>query len=371
MNFQLIRRDVPKLVIDNKFAIPGVVLIFPITRASGLTNGSWHKFMELIEQSSLHAIVIIDKTPFQTATSFFQEQHLEKNCPVYLVQRDPLEGIFDSQKIITLDSNLWIAQVHDDDDWSGAIALPDFASQDTVYVPLISDKNHSYELVDSTKIPAHTLFSLVPHRLWNSFTAYIAAQGGHIAPSADSSLSLVSQKYFQHKRLERFNYHYSARHWEGRKTISRELTKLSNIDGWGVIAGVSAAVLTSHLDQICFMIFMAEQDGLPLKNHQLDTLVEKVASSKKSRFFKLIRIGSIQGLVKEKSLLSIPYLRIPWSSRLPQYILKIRFELALAKVCDLESLKQLLNQIRFLDLTGSLNTRLDFWSLTITKVMDN
>jgi hypothetical protein len=119
------------------------------------------------------------------------------------------------------------------------------------------------------------------------------------------------------------------------------------------------------------MIFIAEQDGLPLKYHQLDTLVKKVASSKKSRFFKLIRVGSIQGLIKEKSLLPIPFLRIPWSSRLPQYILKIRFELALAEVCDLESLKQLLNQIRFLDLTDSLNTRLDFWSLTITKVLDN
>ena len=60
MNFQLIRRDVPKLVIDNKFAIPGVVLIFPITRASGLANGSWHKFMELIDNQTQTYLKEID-----------------------------------------------------------------------------------------------------------------------------------------------------------------------------------------------------------------------------------------------------------------------------------------------------------------------
>ena len=182
MNLELVTHEVSKLWIVNKSQKPGVVLIFPITRVPvrGMET-AWQNFIELIEKSVLHAVVVIDKTPLYTATVFFLEQDLHIKCPGYIVQRDVSEGMFDSQKIIELDSNLWIVQVHDDDNWDGVIALPSLAGQDTVYTPTIYEGSHRYELAESVRIPAHILFSLVPQRLWNSFTGYIAAQGGHIA----------------------------------------------------------------------------------------------------------------------------------------------------------------------------------------------
>jgi hypothetical protein len=367
MNFELLTCDTTRLWLVNTFQKPGVVLIFPITRVPvrGI-EASWQNFVELIQRSALHAVVIIDKTPHYVATDYFLGQDLEMKCPGYILQRDVLEGMYDSQRVIELDSNLWITQVHDDDDWSGAIALPSLATQDTVYIPTISDGNQCYELAESIRIPAHTLFSLVPQRLWNSFTAYITAQGGHIAPSADSSLSLVSQAYFKHERLMLFSYKYSARHWEARQRIRRKLIKLSHSDGWGAISGVSAAVLASHMDQICFMMFMAKRDGSALKPDQLATLVKKVTSSKKLRILSLIQWGSTNDLTKEKIPIANPSLGVLRIRGLDPYILKIWFELKLSKVHDLQSLIQLLKWIRILDLSVSLNVRIDFWLLTTT-----
>jgi hypothetical protein len=366
MKFQVITNDVSKLSIANESQVPGVVLIFPITRVSDNSLATWQKFIELIERSRLHAIVVIDKSPQFQATDFFLEQSGKLKCLGYIVQREVSEGIFDSQKIIYLESNLWITQVHDDDDWAGFISLPESPTQNTVFVPSIVDEQKLYKVNDSINIPAHTLFSLVPGEVWNSFTAYIEAQGGHIAPSGDSTLNFITSSYCNHERLEGYTYKYSARHWQGRRQVRKELQKLSSRDGWGTLSGVTAAVLTAQIDQICFSIFLEDRESNLFENRDGNFFIEQIASSKKSKLLKLIPLCLIPKISKKKVILVNSLLEITWLNKILSLILLFWLQLNLAKINDLRSLNQLMKSIRLFDLSNSLNNRIDYWTSTIT-----
>jgi hypothetical protein len=371
MKFQVIKDDVTKLLIHNKYRVPGVVLIFPITRAPSPRNESWPNFVRLIQESKLYSIVIFDKTQSHAATSFFLKQDLDLDCYCYIVQRDPLEGIFDSQKVISLDPNLWIIQVHDDDGWLGRISLPDQVFNKTIYVPTIRSGNKEYDVSESISVPAHTLFSLIPANLWNSFTDYIDAQGGHIAPSADSSLSLIAKLQYKHERLAGFTYIYSDRHWDNRLRIRSELRKLSRMDGWGELSGSTSAVLTAHVDQICFSLFVANEETVSFNRDNLNTLVKQIASSKKSKLFRLIptilevnMTNRLIGFIKATKDISL-------LSKLISLILLSWLGLKVSKVHDLRTLNELLKQIRRLNLSDLLNMRLDYWIIAITKSINN
>lgn len=371
MKFQVIKEDVTKLLIRNKYRVPGVVLIFPITRAPSPGNKSWQNFVRLIQESKLYSIVIIDKTQFKAATSFFLEQDLDLDCYCYIVQRDSSEGIFDSQKVISLDPNLWIVQVHDDDSWSGGISLPDQVLEKIIYVPTIRSGNKQYDVSESIGVPAHTLFSLIPANLWNSFTDYIDAQGGHIAPSADSSLSLIAKLYYKHERLAGFTYTYSDGHWNNRRRVRSELIKLSSIDGWGELSGSTSAILTAQVDQICFSLFVANEETESFNRDNLNALVKQITSSKKSKFFRLIPkilevniTNRLMGVVKATK-------DIPLLSKLVPLILPFWLALKVSKVYDLKTLIELLILIRGLNLSDLLNIRLDYWVTAINKVINN
>jgi hypothetical protein len=366
MKFQVIAADTSKLLIANEMQVPGVVLMFPITRVSDSSLASWQHFMELIERSKLHAIVVIDKSPQFQATDFFLDQSEKLKCLGYIVQREGSEGIFDSQKIVYLETNLWITQVHDDDGWAGVISLPASPTRNTVFVPTIVDEQMVYKVSDSIKIPAHTLFSLVPGEAWNSFTAYIEAQGGHIAPSGDSTLNFITSSYCDHERLEGYTYKYSARHWQGRRQVRKELRKLSDRDGWGTFSGVTAAVLTAQIDRICFSLFLRSRELVPFQNQDSDFLIEQVASSKKSKLLKLIPLCLIPKLSEEKIILIKGSLKITWLNKILSPILRFWLQINLSKTNDLRSLNQLMKSIRLFDLSNSLNKRIDYWTSAIT-----
>ena len=114
---------------------------------------------------------------------------------------------------------------------------------------------------------------------------------------------------------------------------------------------------------------MAKRDGSTLKPDQLAILVKKVTSSKKLRILSLIQWQSTNDVTKEITPIVNPSLEVLRIRGLGPYIMKIWFELELSKVRDLESLNQLLKWIRTLDLSVSLNVRIDFWLLTTTTAI--
>lgn len=370
MRFEVITSKISNLTIQNKFEIPGIVLIFPITRSSGATNECWKNFVHLIENSELHAVVIIDKTDLHIATEFFVNEGLDLDCDCYILQREPSEGIFDSQRILKLDPNLWIVQLHDDDNWSGKLSLPAKVSKETIYVPEIQSDNYEYSLAESIRVPAHSLFSLTPDSLWNSFTDYIDAQGGHIAPSADSSLNLIARRKYNYKRLTGFKYSYSARHWDNKKRIGIELRKLSTNDGWGPLSGSTAAVLVSHLDRICFSIFHANRDGEPHNQANMQAQIEEIASSNKSKILQFIPefvdFNAFKILRNNRGNMH----KGAWSSCIYSAVGRIWLALEVSKIHNLDRLNELLKRIQSMDISESLNLRLEYWTATLLKTKD-
>lgn len=370
MKFEVITSKVSNLTIQNRFEIPGIVLIFPITRSSGATNECWKNFLRLIENSELHAVVIIDKTDLHTATEFFVNEGLDFDCDCYILQRDPSEGIFDSQRIIRLDPNLWIVQVHDDDNWIGKLTLPANVSKETIYVPAIQSDNYEYSLAESIRVPAHSLFSLTPDSLWNSFTDYIAAQGGHIAPSADSSLNLIARRKYNHERLTGFKYSYSARHWDNKKRIGIELKKLSTNDGWGPLSGSTAAVLVSQMDRICFDIFNAKREGEPHNQANMQSQIEEIASSNKSKILRLIpEFIDFNAFKTSHNPIGTKH-EYAWSSWIDSTVGRFWLALQVSRVDNLGALNELLKRIQLLDISESLNLRLEYWTATLSKTKD-
>lgn len=371
MKFEVITDKVSNLTIQNKFEIPGVVLIFPITRSSGATNECWKNFVRLIENSKLHAIVIIDKTDLHTATEFFVNEDLDLDCYCYILQREQSEGIFDSQRIIKLDPNLWIVQLHDDDNWIGKLSLPANVSKETIYIPAIESNDYEYSLAESIRIPAHTLFSLTPDSLWNSFTDYIAAQGGHIAPSADSSLNLIARRRYSHERLTGFKYSYSARHWDNKKRIGIELKKLSTNDGWGPLSGSTAAVLVSQMDRICFSVFHANREEEPFDQANMHLQIEEIASSNKSKILRFIpKFVDFNAFWVPHNSIGTTY-KYTWCSYINSLVGRFWLALQVSRVHDLGTVKELLKRIRSLDISDSLNLRLEYWGSTLSKTKDS
>jgi hypothetical protein len=207
--------------------------------------------------------------------------------------------------------------------------------------------------------------------LWNSFTDYIAAQGGHIAPSADSSLNLIARRRYSHERLTGFRYSYSARHWDNKKRIGIELKKLSTNDGWGPLSGSTAAVLVSQMDRICFSVFHANREGEPFDQANMHLQIEEIASSNKSKILGFIpKFVNFNAFCVPRNSIGTTY-KHAWCSYINSLVGRFWLALQVSRVHDLGAVKELLKRIRSLDISDSLNLRLEYWGSTLSKTKDS
>ena len=260
-----------KVHIKNPSDRLGVVVLLPITRTSSKARANWKKILEILESSGVSSLVILDKTPNKEATYFFNESFKFDFINLYIVRRPPTEPIYDSQACISIDSRLWILQLHDDDEWNGSLVIPEDASE----FDLFSTNFYFENRLDGKTIgwdespPARINFTLVPNTVWNRFTEFIRAQGGHAAGSVDSTLNLVSRLICEHRQISTFNYYYDNRHWKNRRKASKNLTVLAEQDGWARLASVEIQLLNRNIDNLAALSFF--RDLVPEKELALAT----------------------------------------------------------------------------------------------------
>ena len=253
------------LKIPNPSGLPNLVILFPVTRVGLEAKKRWRALISTINASQVSALVVIDKTGRGEAKEYFNAHARELKTRLYIIERDSLEPIFDSQKYVLLDEMLWIQQLHDDDTWNGFLGLPSSADKtDLFLVQFHTGADFSFIQIDDEKAPpARVIFSAIPAHIWNRFSAFICAQGGHAAGSMDSTLSTVALIICNLKPLPNFNYLYSSRHWSRRSEADSHLKSLSFTDGWLDLSSVEIAILNRLYDNLSALNFFS--DLIPLR----------------------------------------------------------------------------------------------------------
>ena len=109
-------KDQP-LFLQNVSGSPEVVLISPITRYDSSSDSKWRAVLEILEKSEVATLVVIDKTEEGRATDFFMNNFEYSDKQLFVLPRSIQDTLFDSVGEIMLDKNMWIMQLHDDDNW--------------------------------------------------------------------------------------------------------------------------------------------------------------------------------------------------------------------------------------------------------------
>ena len=248
------------LKIPNPSGQPNLVILFPVTRVGSEAEKRWCALISTIKTSQVSALLVIDKTGNGEAKEYFNARAGELNTRLYIIERDPLEPIFDSQKYVLLDEMLWIQQLHDDDTWDGVLCVPSDAEKaDLFLVQFHMDASHSFTQINDEKAPpARVIFSAIPAHVWNRFSAFMCAQGGHVAGSMDSTLSTVALIICNLKTLPNFNYFYSTHHWSRRSEADSHLKSLTFIDGWNELSSTEIAIVNRLYDNLSALNFFSD-----------------------------------------------------------------------------------------------------------------
>ena len=363
------------LKIPNPSGLPNLVILFPVTRLGLNAEKRWRALISTINASQVSALIVIDKTSKGEAKEYFNARARDLNTRLYIIERDPQEPIFDSQKYVLLDEMLWIQQLHDDDTWDGFLCLPSSADKSDLFlVQFHMGTASSFTQIDDEKSPpARVIFSAIPAHIWNRFSAFICAQGGHVAGSMDSTLSTVALIICNLKSLPNYNYFYSSHHWSRRSEADSHLKNLSFTDGWGELSSPEVAILNRLYDNLSALNFFS--DLIP--NRKIIEAQNLLLSSYQPGFPKRLQFIFSFALA---SYLFVPLFKaINWmgirslSSTVRHYEESAKRNRLLIKTVQADSLPKILDFIST-NLSGQampkLAARFDFWHQEISALKE-
>jgi hypothetical protein len=353
--------------------VANLVLLCPVTRDGSTAMKHWEALITLINTSDIYALVVIDKTKDALAEKFFLGQKNVINSKLFILKRDPSEPIFDSQKFIQLDEMLWVQQLHDDDFWDGILGIPENALENQLFLTdfYSGSIDNWRRACEDDMPPARIVFSAVPAKVWNRFTEFIYFQGGHVAGSVDSTLSMVASYGCQSQRLSDFKYFYSDRHWAKVSEAKRHLKKISYEDGWGSLASPEIAVLNRTIDNLAALAFFQEFIDLS----EIENLRLNLVHSLKPSLRKRARLTLHYFYVRYFNLPIATSFRKVGFPALDNTILELRKTLLLSRLLfsswNIVELGHLLDFIRHeipIQLVPKLRDRFDFWLDQIFKL---
>lgn len=282
MKFQLNLELGEDIVVQGIDPNRDLVILFPVTRIKEENLNKWKKILEISNQSKIAALVILDKTPEGEASKFFNDHFIFEQINLYLIRRPPDEPIYNSQGYITIKNSLLIIQLHDDDEWDGILQLPEKMDQKTLVTIAFQfkRKNPFKEVTWEESPPARINFTILPSVVWNRFTKFIRAQGGHVAGSMDSTLNLVARLICKNISLETFHYIYDESHWKRRYSAAKNLKKLADADGWTYLSGTDFQLLNRTLD------------GLSALNYFEDLIPKTARFEEQERYFRMLKLST-------------------------------------------------------------------------------
>lgn len=359
------------LLIRNKDSNPNVVMLLPVTRVGAKYEATWRRIIEIVDKSNANALVVIDKTPNGEASEFFRTNFELSGPDLYVARRDLSEAIHDSQGFINLDENLWILQVHDDDEWDGVLRIPANADKLEYFEVdfFIEEKGGKRKTGADDSPPARVVFSLLPSLIWNRFAEFIQQEGGHVAGSVDSTLNLVTRLSCKRSQISGFTYTYDNRHWGNRKIATKHLEVLASQDGWTKLTSVEISLVNRTIDGLSAISFFGEYIPMEVRQEARINLFKSFKPSMKKRLFVVFRYATFSSA---RALLKVLRLAIRTEMilRLSDYIAKTReLDKVLQQTWKIESLGGVITLIDQFQGSGDfplLENRFHFWKEQLT-----
>lgn len=356
--------------VKNELEIPNIVIIFPVTRENRNSITTWSEVLRLATTSMALWLIVVDKTETGSAEKFFQANFNPQGANLAVMRRSIQESHYESLGEIELDKNLWVMQVHDDDEWRGQLELPKSVDSRSIYFSRFIVKSSGGRLIeeDGFTTPARILFSLLPTFLWNSFRKMVQDQGFHVAGSLDSTLNQMALLTCNFVFVENFTYYYDNRNWEDSRSSRKHLTKLSLSDGWAHWASPEIAVLNRLIDNLASLTYaqtFASNENIRLAYIQL---MQKLQPSLKHKLW----LKSIIFFLKICCLV-IPK-RIPKSANTSLQVWcqsKLEKFVFLKKTWDIHNLFDLVALIETLRTEGYfplLHARFSFWINSLVNI---
>ena len=231
-------------LVQNVSKTSQIVLIFPITRNEDISQERWRSVINLVDTSKIDSLVVVDKTIDNSATRYFLKNFESASKNLYILPRHIDESHYETLGELTLDDNLWVMQLHDDDKWSGHLELPHEIEPSAAYYSnfLVEHKTGKLSKISDFSIPARINFTLIPSYIWNQFTLMIKDQGFHVAASLDGTLNQMVCLTCTFIPIPNFSYFYDNHNWEGSKSSKKSLKKLARNAGWGDWTSIDIAL---------------------------------------------------------------------------------------------------------------------------------
>jgi hypothetical protein len=357
-----------EVFIKNTKAKKSLVVLLPVTRIGEKNIQNWERILQVIARSEVMALVVLDKTPSADASDFFSNHENLLNSDIYLVRRTPGEAIYDSQSVVTIDRDLWILQLHDDDEWDGVLTLPNEANDLELFSPnfILAGKHGSEILSWELSPPARINFTALPACVWNRFTLFIRSQGGHAAGSVDSTLNLMSRLICEYKTMVTFDYKYNNRHWENQKEAKKNLEKLAREDGWENFSSEEIQLLNRRIDALSAFIFFHDLMPNNLESVRLSLIYDFKLSIKKRLHLHLrILLYSFYRIIKVANFI---YTKNADKIELHKIIKnRIKIDKLILLSTKIRTEQDIISLVKLIQASGTfslLKKRFEFWSAT-------
>ena len=327
--------------------------------------------MTLVDESAVTHLVVIDKTKGSTATDYFMENFHSAGKNLIVLPRSISESHYQTLGEIQLDKNLWVMQLHDDDDWVGKLGLPNEVDEKTIYFPKFFIKNRAgdtTEQIDSS-VPAKINFCLVPSVLWNRFTLMVRDQNFHVAGSLDSTLNQMANLSSNFVPAFNFTYYYDNHNWEGGRISNIRLTQLANDDGWGSWSSVEIALFNRLVDNLASLNYVRDLSPSTALDQTYTRLMAQFLPSFKRRLF----VNTVLPIIRiADALLRVPgasKMVTKWRDNLQSIVERIGFMRKSWAVKNLKDVDRLVVELMSSGKFPILESRFVFWRTNITRLV--
>lgn len=359
------------LFIQNLSGKPEIVLVFPITRDIKEDPAQWKAVLEFVDRSEIKTLLVIDKTEKKSATEYFMQYFELDGKTLVVLPRSIKDTLFDSVGEIVIDKDMWIIQVHDDDRWSGKIALPKVVDSKTVYSFHFYLHSESKEIVEikDFSMPNRIVFSLVPSRIWNKFSKLVRDENYHVAGSFDFTLNRMAQLACKFEHHSGFEYFWKDDNWDTSKNAIAHLTRLAESDGWKEWSSPEIANFNRSIDSLASLNYLKDVLSPTALASQVSQLMNGFKPSTKRKYKYRVLIPALRVEIVFRRIF-LPKKRIidERSLRLQR---RLNLYIFIAKTWHINSIEKLIALIAYIESLKSfekLQHRFQFWKSSLSEL---
>ena len=342
----------------------------PITRSEVWSKTKWEAAVNFVANSEIETLIVVDKTKDASATEYFMESFNLPNRNLFILPRSISESHYESLGSIQLDENIWIMQLHDDDDWQGHVRLPEKIDPSAAYYSRFYIKNRTKEFMEENDFtyPARVNFVLTPAHIWNKFALIIQNQKYHVAGSMDSTLNLMVQLTCNLIPIPDCAYFYDNHNWASRIASRRSLLALTEKDGWSTWASIDIALLSRHLDNLSCLSYVAEFAEAEAINAAFESLMQRFKPRLRRETIIRLEILILKAMVNVRITSFLKDNAMTLNENLALKLSRASFIRNSWSIKQLTDVIELVRQLEKIENLTKLQNRFHFWHVALLNL---